>query len=309
MTPNQRRASRSLILLALLAASSAMAGGTAVMEAGDGKDRSQVQFEFDGDKLRMSTGVQGEGESYGIFRDGKMYTVSISNGKPMVIDTSAMMKMMGKMVAEQAASMNTGLDDIAEYHGLKATGRSETHAGITGEVFVMSYTTKGGKREEQEVVLAKNKTLVEMTDAMTLMSETMAEAMNNKIKETPGARAMVEEFKRKNVGMLRSGNDFRLVSLDTSTPGSARFKLPAEPTQMPAMPEGMFGEGGLGALFGGEAAAETDADGNPVADKVDEKVERQKQRVGNRAEQETDAATDRAVDKVLNKAFDKLFGN
>lgn len=284
----------------LLSTPLAMAGGTAEFEAGEGSDRGRMTMEFNDGLLRMTPQVKsGEGEHYVIFRDGKLYSVSITGEQTMVIETSAMMKMMGGMMAQQA-QIDTGLDDIAQYHGLNATGRSETHAGITGEVYTVDYTTRAGKREQTEMVLARNDTLVEMSEAMTAFSEVMATAMGQSRDETPGAKALAEEFKQRKLGILRVQDDLRLTRLDASNPKAARFKLPAEPMAMPVMPAGMEG------LFGGGAAA--GADGNNVTEVVDEKVERQKDRVKQRTENEADQATDKVVDKALNKAFDKLFG-
>lgn len=294
-----------LALSLLCLARPVAAGGSAVFEAGDGEERGQVSLEFDGDRLRMTPqgGQQAGGSGYVVFRDGRMYSVATNDGETVVFETSQMMKMMGGVMAQQMA-IDTGLDDIAAYHGLNATGRSETHAGITGEVYTVDYTTRAGKREKTELVLAKNATLVEMSTAMTAFSEMMAKAMGQPQDSTPGAKALTEEFQRRKLGVLRVEDSFRLTKLDTATPKAARFTLPAEPMVMPdmsALPAGLFGAGAAG-------AAGVDADGNPVAEVVDDKVERQKQRVQQRAEQEADQATDQVVDKALNKAFDKLFG-
>lgn len=302
MTVSFRRTLLSLALLSqVLIAPAALAGGMVEFEAGDGEDRQRVQFEFDGDKLRMTPVAKKGSEDamgYAIFRDGKMYSVVDNDGETMVIDMASMMKMMGGAMAN-SAQFDTGLDDIAEYHGLNATGRSETHAGITGEVYTVDYTTRAGKREKTEMVLAKNATLVEMSTSMTAFSEMMAKAMGQ-ASDTPGAKALEAEFRAKKLGLLRIEDDMRVVRIDTSTPSAGRFKLPAAPMEMPAMPAGMEG------LFGGGAAAGAGAavDDSVVADKV----ERQKERVKSRADQEVDEATDRSVDKVLDKAFDKLFG-
>jgi hypothetical protein len=295
----------ALAISLLFLARPVAAGGSAVFEAGDGTERGRVSLEFDGDRLRMTPEAdKASGQNYVVFRDGRMYSVAINDGETMVFETSQMMKMMGGAMARQMA-VDTGLDDIAAYHGLNATGRSETHAGITGEVYTVDYTTRAGKREKTELVLARNATLVEMSTAMTAFSEMMAKAIGQAQDSTPGAKALTEEFQRRKLGVLRVEDSFRLTKLDTATPKAARFALPAEPMvmpEMPALPAGLFGAGAA------EAAAGVDADGNPIGEVVDDKVERQKQRVQQRAEQEADQATDQVVDKALNKAFDKLFG-
>lgn len=299
MAVSLRRTLLSLALLSpVLLAPAALAGGTVEFEAGSGDDRQRMQFEFDGDKLRM-TPVRKKGstdpDAYSVFRDGKMYSVVDNDGEKMVLDMGSMMKMMGGAIAN-SAQFDTGLDDIAEYHGLNATGRSETHAGVTGEVYTVDYTTRAGKREKTEMVLAKNATLVEMGTSMTAFSEMMAKAMGQAA-DKPGAKALEAEFRSKNMGLLRIEDDMRVVRIDKTTPSAARFDLPATPTELPAMPAGME------ALFGAGGAGSDAAPGV-----VEEKVERQKERVKQRAEDEADSAADRTVDKALNKAFDKLFG-
>ncbi|MCX7062519.1 MAG: hypothetical protein NTZ11_16725 [Gammaproteobacteria bacterium] len=301
-----RRQLRPLALLALsLTTPELLAGGSVEFEADSAADRQRVQFDFDGDRLRM-TPIGGEAASsgaYSIFRDGKMYSVVESAEQTMVMDMGAMLKMLGGAMA-QTAKLDTGLDDIAEYHGLKATGRKETHAGISGEVYVVDYTTRAGKREQTELVLARDETLAEMSRSMTAFSEMMAKAMGQ-TSDAPGSKALEAEFRRKNLGILRVEQDLRVVRVSAATPPAARFKLPAAPTELPAMPAGM--EGLLGNALGTATEAEAEADAANGAGVVGDKVERQKARVKSRADQEVDEATDRSVDKVLDKAFDKLF--
>lgn len=291
------------LLGSLLLAPLAFAGGTAEFEAGSGSDRARVSFEFDRQQLRMTPmkADGSEGEGYSIFRDGKMYSVASNDGQLMVIEMGAMMKMMGNMMARQPR-VSDGLDDITEFHGLKATGRSETHAGVTGEVHTLEYSNRAGKRESKELVLAKNSALFEMGVAMSQFSQSMAASMGQPL-NTPGSKAIEDELRGRKLGVLRVGNDFRLTRLDKATPSASRFKLPAEPMQMPAMPAGMQ------QMFGGDAgdpAAGLDA--SEAQGVVQEKVDRQKQRAEERANEEVDTATDQVVDKALDKAFNKLFG-
>ena len=290
----------------LLLPTLAFAGGSAEFEAGSGSDRAQVRFEFDRQLLRMTpmkvAGNQNEGEFYSVFRDGKMYSVVSNDGQPMVVEVGAMLKMMGKMMANQP-TVSDGLDDIAEFHGLKATGRSETHAGVTGEVHTLEYTTSAGKRESKELVLAENSTLFEMGNAMSQFSQSMAASMGQPV-DTPGSKAIEAELSSRKLGVLRVGDDFRLVRLDKTTPAAARFALPAEPMQMPEMPAG------LQQMLGGGAAGAgaTGLDGSNVEGAVQDRIARQKERAEQRANEEVDSATDQVVDKALDKAFNKLFG-
>ncbi|WP_148044758.1 hypothetical protein [Stagnimonas aquatica] len=281
--------------LAVFAAPMALAAGSAQIESGLGSDRARAGLEFDGARLRMqaSTGAAA-GQGYLIFRDGKAYTVGDMDGQPFVMEMGAMMKMAGQMAAQGAP--RDGLDDVAAYHGLSATGRSETVAGLRGEVYRLDYTTRSGDRQSKEMVLTANTTAREMTEALSAFGTAMQAAAG--IVEPEGSLQLQAEFQRRGLGLLRVGDEFRVLSLSTSKPAAARFELPAEPMQMPA------GLSGLGALGGAGGAAS----GNPLGGVFGQKVERQQDRVQGRAEAEVDSATDRAVDKVLDKAFGKLFG-
>jgi hypothetical protein len=290
--------SRTLIAIAVAATPAwAWAGGKAVVEAGEGSDKQQVTYEFDGALLRMD--VPQQQGNYMIMRDGKIYSVTEQNGQPMVIDMAGMGKMLGGMAQQSMASVN---QDVDQFVSLGDTGRTETIAGINGKVHVLTYVDDGEQKTE-EIVLSNDKNLRDMSDSMMLMSETMARAFGVELPD--GSKRMTTELKGK--GVLRFGNQYRLVSLSGSTPSASRFKLPAEPQQMPD----------LGNLFSGGAAANVDAGAsgsantggsNPLGDLFGQKAERQQQRVEGRADQEVDQATDKAVDKVLDKAFEKLFG-
>jgi len=274
------------------------AGGTVQLETGSGKDRAVTEVEFDGSKLRVTPKMTGETQAHVIYRDGKAYMVTGEAGAPMVMEMAGMMKMAGSMMQNQNLAPDT-FDHVAQYHGLTATGRSETVAGVKGEVYRLDYTTTKGQRVSDEMVLTNNATLGEMSKVMAGFGASLAAAMGQP--EAAGSKAVEAELTRRNLGVLRYRQDFRVTSVSSRSPAASRFVLPAAPTAMPDF-GGMLGGdaaagasggasagGGLGAIFGG-------------------KVERQQERIESRAEGEADAATDRAVDQVLDKAFGKIFG-
>lgn len=289
-----RLALSASLMLPLLA----QAGGTAVVESGTGPDAVRSTLEFDGSKLRVTSTLPKGAEqvdAYMIFRDGKPYSVINNEGSPMVMEMSAMMKMMGNMAQQQSGGVNA-FDNITVYHGLTDTGRAETVGGVRGKVYRLDYETQNGQRQNTEVVLASNGVLREFTTAMMAFGTAMTEASG--IGDVEGSKQLEAELARKNLGVLRAGDDFRIVSLSDKTPAQSRFVLPAAPMQMPAMPGGF-------ALPGMGGSAEGGVD---VGNAIGQKIERQKERIEARSEGEADAATDRAVDKVLDRAFGKIFG-
>jgi len=278
----------------------ALAGGIAEIESGEGDDRVRATLQFDGTLLRMQTavpkaGAEGQGEM--IFRDGKVYAVVSNGGTPMVMEMGGMMKMMGNMAKQQGLSADT-YQDVNRYYGLQATGKAETVGGVRGEVYRLDYENGQGQRESKEVVLSSHVAARDMAESMMAFGSVMAESAS--VIEPEGSKQLQAELTRKKLGVLRFGQEFRVLSLSSKTPPASSFVLPAAPMQMPDL----SGFGSLGA--GVEGTAET---GGVLGGIFGQKVDRQKGRVESRAEGEADAATDRAVDKVLDKAFGKIFGN
>lgn len=259
----------SLLAAACVASTApALAGGTATIASQD----QSMSLEYDGELVRMN--VEGQSDTYMVIRDGRMY--SVSGG--MVFDASSIMRNF----ASQAPAPG---DDVGDFHGMKATGRSETVAGIRGEVYVIDFTDSDGRRQQKEAVLSSDRRAREMQDAFMHMTRVMAEATGT---NTSGAAEMDAALDGR--GILRMGNEMRVTAISGSTPSDARFALPSEPQKL----GGGQGEGGLGAAISGF---------------LGEKSERQAERAASRTEQEVDEQTDQATDSLMDKAFDKLFGN
>lgn len=278
----------------LLLTSTATLAGTAVIEAGSGKDVHRVDLEYRPGLLRMQP--QGAEEGTMIARDGKVYTV----GQGMVIEISSVMGMMGEQLANTASN---GPDDVRRFVGFNNTGRRETVAGIGGEVYVLQYEDGNGKVVSEEMVVSKDAKARELSEAMEGMTTSMRAAM--KKAETAEERKLSAALK--GYGVLRFGQDFRVVSLSDKTPAASRFELPAAPTQMPDL-GGMFG---AGAGASAEASAGSEGGGGigkALGGLFGGKAERQQQRVEQRVEGEADQATDEAVDSLMDKAMGKIFG-
>lgn len=271
-------------LLATLLVGTAFAGTASIM---NGKDVTDI--EYSGDKLRMDTDANGEG--YMVIRDGRMFIVTGET----VMDASAMMSMFGGAIPDPGPS-------VAKVEDLRKTGRSETVAGIQGEVWEIRYVDEGGRPQTNEVVLSKDARAREFQQAMGLMTRTLLQAAG---KDSRSADAMLNEFEKRGRGMLRMGNEFRVSALTGQRVAEDRFSLPSEPFSLP-------GFGGNAAFSGNDddAAASDGGRGlKGLGGLFGKKAERQQGRIEDRTEAEVDEATDSAVDKALNKAFDKLFGN
>ncbi|WP_043769340.1 hypothetical protein [Algiphilus aromaticivorans] len=197
-----------LAVLLTLTSFSAIAGGWARI-ASEGEN---MKLEYGDAALRMSVGGQGE-DAYLLIRDGKIY--SVTGG--VVIDATSMMERFGNKT-------KTPGDSLARFHGLEATGRNETVAGISGEVHVLDFTDHNGRRQQKEVVLSDDQRVVEMQRAFLRMTKTMADAAGT---DTAGAADFEAALGSR--GVLRMGNEMRVAEISGDDPGSARLELPSKP--------------------------------------------------------------------------------
>jgi len=294
------RAVIGILMLSSLSMS-AWAGGTAVVRSNGGGQTSEMTIEYNGDKARFN--VSGQADTYMVMRDGKAYAVT----QGMVMDMSGMASMMGSQMQANPGSMGS---DVDRFMGMHSTGRSETVAGMRGEVYIVEYADEKGQKHAEEVVLSTDKKAWDLGQAMMTMGRNFARAAG--VAERSGETEMWNTLNGKRAGVLRYGTQMQVVSINGSSPSSSRFELPAAPTQMPNL-GALLGGAGAGASASGNASANTGAAGN-TGGTVDldaflgGKAQRQQDRVEQRTDQEIDNATDKAVDKALNKAFDKLFG-
>lgn len=157
-----------------------------------------------------------EGNQYTVIKDGEMYSVSFSDGQPQVMKMGGMMRAMGEAAKNQAsqAPFSTDVQEI------QATGRSEKLAGMTGEVYIVT----DEKGETHEVVLTDNPLAEEMTRAYMQIINIFA--------GEEGVDKVMAAFPDGKQGMLRSDDDYRVVSISNDTPADELFELPAKPKDM-----------------------------------------------------------------------------
>ena len=287
-----------LVSMAVLAASipvhSIFASGVATIQGKNPQD-STMQVEYmDGGKLRMNVPKKEGRDSYMLLLDGKTYVVSKSGGQTMVMD----MAQLGSMARGMGVDMGGGDSFKQELMSYSKTGKSETVAGYKGSVYTLTWRDSKGTHTA-DAVLSGHKNVREFSEAWMEMAEAMANSMRQQIITDKSIWSFLE---REGVGVLRLGEDFRVVSIEPGTVDANRFVLPAEPMKMPNMgamggypsqaPSGESGEqqgSSWGALFG-------------------QKAERQKDRQVNHAERTVDHQVDKMVDKALGGALKGIFG-
>ncbi len=231
MSYPRKKSILSLSLLLLLTLGATAHAGTASTAGADG---TQVGYEYRDNMLRLN--MSGDPSSYMVMRDGHIYIVNDNNGQPMVIDANAAWSMASGMIDTSSYDMMA-----QEVVSLKATGKKETHAGITGEVYNLHLKDKKGKEQQLEIVLADDARALAFRDAMQGFAETAAKAMGKDLQTD--ALDMEATLSKMNKGVLRVGNDMKLVAISDKTVDPTRFELPAKPMQLPSfgsfrMPQG-----------------------------------------------------------------------
>lgn len=226
----------SIATVALLLPCVALASGKAIlintsepMQVGGqsiGGGSSEMTLTWrDADTMRMDLG---EGNAI-INRDGKTYSISQSDGETQVMDMSAMMKMMQTVGGQAAKSKNP----FGGINSIKATGKTETVAGIKGRVYHMTWTNPGGSQESSDAVLTDNPLVVEMTRAYfgSMSGMTDADTASDWEAALPG----------KDRGLLRMGDQIRVKSISRSDAPASTFELPAKPMDLKSLMGGMGG--------------------------------------------------------------------
>lgn len=282
MITTARRALYPALLLTLgLGAGPASADIAEVINA----EGDKMTFEYEGDQLRIDVNKD---RNYMLVLGEQIYAVSNENGEIMVIDLKQTLSMFGNMAQSAVPDMAA-----VNVESLEATGRSETVAGIQGEVYELRYTDQEGKRQKSDMVLSSDRRAMGFRDAVHRMASTLS----SMLAQQGTHDRLQEQLAGMDLGVLRYGEDMRVTSITETQVADARFVLPAEPTDLSGL-GGLFGAGASG---GGEGGFMSGILGRNNAEKAAES-----------AEGESDAEEDNPIEnagKEIGKAFGKLFGN
>ncbi|MFZ5579020.1 MAG: hypothetical protein ACOZAQ_00975 [Pseudomonadota bacterium] len=154
----------------------------------------------------------------------KLYTIT-PEGE--VMDMSAMGALMGGRTKSQSVPGSVG-QDKGESFRIDPAGRTETVAGIKGEVYRW---TGGG--QSGEVVLSDDGRAKALARAMERMGERLDQAFEGRSYTPP----LHDAPALRNKGVLSSNEQnsggMRLVRVDEAAIPPERFVLPAKPTALP----------------------------------------------------------------------------
>ncbi len=195
---------------------------TAVFDAGSGMG---VTIEYrDDNHVRMRSPDGG----YLVITEGRGYMVSGSPGQWMVLSMDDFAAM-----AQQAGISGTDIDtaDDQGNYTLRDTGRTETIAGIQGQVHEVIVSDGWGEERVSEVVLSSHEDAVAAYRGMMAVVRVLGEMAGQQ-----GLDGMMQtQYGLDNRAILRADGDWRLTSVQRGSIPDSSFTLPAEPTEIPGL--------------------------------------------------------------------------
>ena len=232
-------------LLSLAAISLSLPSFASSVTYGNEAGETAMSFEFGDDVARMSAGE----DNYFLLDGDAQYLVSRTEEGWQVMEIGSMTRALVSFAAQYAEQM-PGASESGE---LEPTGRTERVAGIKGEVY--RYYNEAEK-EEIEVVLTKNRDVVEATKAMMAA---LASLIGDDDLRAQSKRA----YEGKGLLLSRSeDSEFRLASVSDKAVPKSRFELPAEPMKMGFDFSNLFGQANS------EPATEAQAQDGQTAEEI-----------------------------------------
>ena len=238
-------------LLSLVAVSLSLPGYASSVTYETETGETAMSFEFGDDIARMNAGE----ENYFVLSEEGQYMVSRTEEGWQVMEIGSMTKALVSFAAQYAEQM-PGASESGE---LEPTGRTERVAGIKGEVY--RYYDEDEKKEV-EVVLTKNREVVEVTRGMMAA---LASLLGDDDLRAQSKRA----YEGKGLLLSRSeDSEFRLASVSDKAVPKSRFELPAEPMKMGFDFSNLFGQANSGTAT--EAATEAQEQEGKTAKEIGE---------------------------------------
>lgn len=225
----------SLAAVTLLVPSLALAGGKATMVTSSaltqmeeqklGSESATLTMTWqDTNTIRMDFG---DSSHYLLMRDGKAYSVTQSEGETQVMDMAGMSAMIKAMSGKNANNDNP----FGRIDSTKATGASETIAGIKGQVYQMTWTDPDGSQQSGDAVLTNDPLVMEMTEAYLNAMGSMIGAEYT--------RSYQDALPADERGLLQVGDQFQVESIEQADPPASTFELPAEPMDLQSLLKGL----------------------------------------------------------------------
>ncbi|MFZ5491234.1 MAG: hypothetical protein ACOY6E_01875 [Pseudomonadota bacterium] len=204
-----------LFAAAALAAAPAFADLTAVYDLGGG-DQLRVEY-LDAANFRIGT----DAENYQLMLDGRLYAVA----QGQVIDVEKVSRQIRAVGADTflAGLLGDATSDVPTDISVRALGRQETVAGYTGDVYEAVARTSNGE-QRAELVVTDDANLKAVQDALMKVAKDAVAAVGA---ESSAYTRPLQQVEQQGLGgLLRYGEDLRLVSLDHTPIPAGRIRLP-----------------------------------------------------------------------------------
>ena len=193
-----------------------LAAGSATIKNGDDVSRMSWQ---DPQTVRTDTATE---DAYMVLRDGKTYLVStqIDSGMPPVMEVGDMVQGLADALDEDGA-LTSPSARTPRIESVRKTGRTETVAGIQGDVYDVTLVDDQGETSHQSMVLTSDALATEMTAAYF--------AISGSIVGTERVAEFTDALPARQRGLLRLGDDIVVQAISSAAPAADTFELPAEP--------------------------------------------------------------------------------
>jgi len=235
------------------------AAGHAQVSVQSTEKSAHMNIEYNGSLARMQT--EEKPNSYFIVKDAHAYAVAKDDGETKVFDMNQVATVLesrrsgggggGGLLGGRFRGGGGGGGfgggrfgdrpkinlDVAEVKSLKDTGKTETIAGIQGNLYTLEYLDHEGNAKTTDAVLSKDSKAREFTKTMYAIATTLRDEMGtgeaqNKV---AGTGALWKQIDEQGLGLLRFGQGLTVSKLDDSTPDKSRFELPAAVTPINSM--------------------------------------------------------------------------
>ena len=224
-------------LLLILTSNSALSSGIAIFEGMDNGKPYSLSLEYlNKDISRIDMDDDSDVDSYLLFNEKLVQVITSYQGNTLVMDLASVSQMaqgLGVMSVLGIDSENLSVRVVS----LDPTGKKEKVAGIEGDVYKLTWTRNNVKQED-ELVLSKDARVWQYTRVWVNALDAISHS-------SPSINIQGDELLNRvsndKVGILRLGNRFRLVSVQSRSVSPDRFVAPDTSFTIP----------GLGDLIGG----------------------------------------------------------
>jgi hypothetical protein len=184
------------------------------------EDNNSLKISYrDKNHVRMEAGQDG----YILVSGDKVYMVNRTKGKWQAVDMDEMSGMM-KMFGKGDLNAKSGEHYRPRF---EPTGRKETVAGYTGEVYLVTYADGSGGKQEQEMVMSDHPDVKKLNEAWVSLASRMAQMTGKDMAEA--LESATKEAREKGYGgILRSGDEMVLEKIEKPSLKASYYQLPAE---------------------------------------------------------------------------------